>query len=74
MNEHKHGVSFIFESKNGLVKPPLGVMPRELHSEKRGEALVVAITAAFYHPNGGLEKVPSEWAKELSEILKKRGQ
>jgi len=42
------------------LRPPLGIMPRKMHREKRFINIIHAI--------GRLETVPNEWLDELSDL------
>jgi len=48
------------------VKPPLGIMPKELHDQMRFEEVNAAIKRYY---DAGLE-IPLEWVKERNDYLK----
>lgn len=50
-----------------LEKPPIGLMPKSIHLEKRFYEVCGAITR--YYSVGG--KIPIEWVEEYNELLEK---
>lgn len=52
-----------------IVKPPLGVMPRWLHNEKRIQDLTRALNDYAIHSIKDNKALMLEWTKELTELL-----
>ena len=51
-----------------MKKPPLGVMPRRIHDEKRRQELAGAIIR--YMMDGEMV-VPTEWVEEYNELTRR---
>lgn len=50
-----------------ISKPPLGLMPRYIHEEKRLKSVVEAVTRCFLND----KIIPIEWIEEYNELVTK---
>jgi len=48
-----------------MSKPPLGIMPRKFHDEKRMQDLANAINRRLQEPSN----IPIDWIEEYNELV-----
>ncbi len=55
----------ILQDENKNIKPPLGLMPKDIHKRNRFHDVCSAISR---HYNSG-SKIPIKWIQEYNELL-----
>lgn len=69
-NPYKNWPNNLKPLNESIVKPPLGVMPKWLHTEKRIQDLTRALNDYAIHGIKDNKALMLEWAKELTDLLK----